>query len=133
MANGQYDDLLALSRPVSKRHPPMSVNNRAAQFLPFAALSGMEDALNEAARETLPRIELGQDDLEILNLKLAKLLKTDHPTVTLTVFVPDPVKDGGSYVPISCTIRRIDTTLKCVVLTDGQCIDLKDIYAIDGI
>ena len=129
---GQYDDLLKRSRPVSKKHPPMSVNNRAAQFLPFAALSGLDDALNEAARETLPRVARSEDDLNQLNRCFQRLERLNRPRVTFTVFLPDDFKDGGSYVPVTGTVKRMDFAAKCVVLADGQRIAFENIYAAES-
>ncbi len=128
----KYDDLLKRSRPVSKKHPPMSLNNRAAQFLPFAALSGLDDALNEAARETLPRVERSEDDLNQLNRRFQRLAQLDCPKVTLTVFLPDDHKEGGSYVPVDGALRRMDFSSQCALLEDGQRIPFENIYAVDS-
>lgn len=128
----RYDDLISQSRPVSKKHPPMTMNNRAAQFLPFSALSGLDGALAETARETLPRIELSADELAELDARLRALAEFDRPEATLTVFIPDASKDGGAYVPIACTIKRIDPDSRAVFLTNGQSIPMRDIYAVDS-
>ena len=130
--SGRYDDLLHLPRPVSQRHPPMTMRNRAAQFLPFAALAGYDVALSETARETLPRIELSDDEKAALDKRLRALAAMERPEATLTVFIPDTAKDGGAYVPIVCAIKRIDSALRSVRLTDGRSIAIDDIYAVES-
>lgn len=128
----RYDELLNLPRPVSKKHPPMPMRNRAAQFLPFAALNGYEDALSETARETLPRIELSDDEKAALDARLRALSAMERPEATLTVFVPDAAKGGGAYVPIFCAIKRIDPVLRSIRLTDGRTIAIEDVYAVES-
>ena len=130
--SGRYDDLINQSRPVSKKHPPMTINNRAAQFLPFSALNGLDGALAETARETLPRVELSADELAELDARLRALAEFDQPEALITAFIPDANKDGGAYVPIACTIKRIDSDLHAVILMNGQSIPIRDIYAVDS-
>ncbi len=96
--NHPYDDIINLPHHVSERHPQMSMYNRAAQFAPFAALTGHDSAITEAARLTEAEEELSESDAEVLNRKLAYLQSLDEkPTISVTYFVPDDKKEGGSY------------------------------------
>ena len=117
---GPYDDIIHLSRPVSKKHPPMPLTKRAAQFLPFAALSGFEGEIAEAARS------LGEDDLAALDEQLALLRQrlSDQPEITLTRFVPDEKKAGGHYETLTGKVRRLDEAGRALILTDGTKVDL---------
>lgn len=88
-----YDDIIDLPHHVSERHPQMSMYNRAAQFAPFAALTGHDAAITEAARLTDAELELSESDAEVLNRKLAYLQSLDEkPTISVTYFVPDDRK-----------------------------------------
>ena len=124
--NGPYDDIIHLSRPVSKKHPPMPLTKRAAQFLPFAALSGFEGEIAEAARLTEPVPELGEDALVALDEQLALLRQRlpEQPEITLTRFVPDEKKAGGRYETLTAQVRRLDEIGRALILTDGTRIDL---------
>lgn len=91
-----YEDILHRSRPISEKHPPMDRAKRAAQFMPFAALTGYEDSIREAARLTGARIELDEGEKEKLDAKLAFLLQiTGERKIRVTYFEPDPLKEGG--------------------------------------
>ena len=122
-----YDDILGLQRPVSRKHAPMPMEERAAQFSPFAALTGYEDVIDEAARLTAQPVELGEDAAGELNEKLALLAaRTDPPggpaAVELTWFEPDGIKLGGEYLTRLVTVRRVDRTFRCLELEDRSCI-----------
>ena len=120
-----YDDIINLPHHVSKRHPQMSLYNRAAQFAPFAALSGHDDAIEETARLTDEQRELTQAESEKLNRKLAYLIQRNETTpVDIIYFQPDSRKRGGSYRTVSGTIKRIDDIEGRIVLTDGTSIPL---------
>lgn len=126
---GKYDKIIDLPRHVSYRHPPMSMVNRAAQFSPFAALSGYEDAVIETARLTDVKIELTEDSRAELDRKQQRLMEltAEHPEVTVTFFVPDKKKNGGSYQTITARFKGIDS-VECVLrLTDGSRIALDNI------
>lgn len=112
----------------------MSQSNRAAQFAPFAALTGHDASICEAARLTDKKIELDDKTKEILNMKLAFLKNhiKDRPYVTITYFVPDHKKDGGAYVDYSGNIRVIDETQQMIILTDRTMISIDVIYDIQG-
>ena len=126
---GQYDDLINLPRPVSKKHPPMPMSKRAAQFLPFAALTGFEGESAETGRLTEAAPELEEDALVSLDRQLALLRQRlpEQPEVTITRFVPDEKKDGGQYETLTGQVRRLDEIERALILTDGTKIDLDTI------
>ena len=107
-----YGDIIDHPHWESPTHPPMSLYDRAAQFAPFAALSGYDDMIDEEARLVDNRIELGEEELEELNRKLGLIDETIRngirPVVTVTCFVPDPLKPGGQYQAVTEKIRRVD-------------------------
>lgn len=120
--SGKYDDIIHLPRPVSQRHPPMPVSERAAQFSPFAALTGYDAAIDETARLTDAPVELAESRKLELNAKLQLLMENiaRQPEVTVTFFVPDERKQGGSYVSRRCRIRRVDTHNRHILLSTGE-------------
>ena len=102
MSDFEYKDIIHLSRPVSKRHPKMSLLNRAAQFSPFAALSGFEEGIQETARKTTHKRDLDDSEKNLINEHLTQLAEvlatTQHsPRVTLEYFEEDDYKTGGAY------------------------------------
>ena len=115
-----YEDILHLPHPVSKTHPQMPLLNRAAQFAPFAALSGYDEMIDEEARRTETQIELGESDREQLNEELTRLAKALEegrmPRCEITRFVPDERKEGGAYVTSREEIRRVDTAARQLIL-----------------
>ena len=127
-----YNDIINNPHHTSKTRKRMSQTNRAAQFAPFAALTGYDAAIGEAARLTETKIELDDKTKEILNMKL-NFLKDhikDRPYVTITYFVPDTKKDGGAYVDYSGKIRVIDETQQTIIFTDRTTINIEMILDI---
>lgn len=126
-----YDDIIDLPHPVSTKHPPMSMLQRAAQFAPFAALTGHGAAIQEAGRLTDTQKVLEEYDNRHLNEKMASILTdlSQHPSVTITYFLPDARKEGGAYVTTSGVLRKYDEYLKVLTLEDGTQIDIP--YIID--
>ena len=114
-------ELLEMERPVSARHAPMRRCDRAAQFAPFAALSGFDETVQEAGRLTQARIELAENEREALNDALVRLAARlpEQPEVRLTYFQPDAKKSGGTYRTILTRVRRLDADAQVLVLTDG--------------
>ena len=114
-------ELLEMERPVSARHAPMRRCDRAAQFAPFAALSGFEETVQEAGRLTQAQIELAENEREALNDALVRLAARlpEQPEVRLTYFQPDAKKSGGTYRTILTRVRRLDANAQVLVLTDG--------------
>ncbi len=126
---GPYDDIIDLSRPVSKKHPPMPMAKRAAQFLPFAALTGFEGEIAEAARLTESVPELGEDALLALDEQMSLLRQQlrDEPEVTITRFVPDERKAGGRYETLRGHVRRLNEADRTLILTDGTKIEIDSV------
>lgn len=129
---GPYDDILHLPHPTSKRHPRMSIADRAAQFSPFAALTGHGAAIEETARVTDRRIELDEDAKEQLDQTLQLLLERidEQPEITVTWFSPDKKKAGGQYHTATGKLKRIDSREGRLILTDGNQIPLEDLLEI---
>lgn len=129
---GPYDDILHLPHPTSKRHPRMPIADRAAQFSPFAALTGHRAAIEETARVTDRRIELDEDAKEQLDQTLQLLLERidEQPEITVTWFSPDKKKAGGQYHTATGKLKRIDSREGRLILTDGNQIPLEDLLEI---
>ena len=129
---GPYDDILHLPHPTSKRHPRMPIVDRAAQFSPFAALTGHKAAIEETARVTDRRIELDEDAKEQLDQTLQLLMERidEQPEITVTWFSPDKKKAGGQYHTATGKLKRIDTQESRLILTDGAQIPLEDLLRI---
>lgn len=131
---GPYDDIINLPHHVSKTRPRMSQRNRAAQFSPFAALTGYDAAIKETGRLTAERIELGEDAKEVLNRKHAYLSEriAEHPLITITYFTPDEKKTGGTYVTVTERLKKTDSIERIAVLTDGTEIPFNDVVDIES-
>lgn len=119
MAN-DYKDIINNPHHTSKTRKRMSQSNRAAQFAPFAALTGHDASIYEAARLTENKIELNDKEIDALNMKLNFLKEhiKEQPEIKVTYFVPDIKKDGGAYVEYSGTIRVIDETQKIIITSN---------------
>ena len=126
----RYDDIINMPHHVSRTRTPMSMENRAAQFAPFAALSGHDDAISETARLTTSRIELSEDEARALNDKL-KFAIEHRTSVTVTYFVHDLHKEGGKYVTATGIIKKIDEYDGNIIFTDKRTLLLADIISID--
>lgn len=128
-----YDDIIDLPHHVSERHPQMSMYNRAAQFAPFAALTGHNAAITEVARLTEAEQELSESDAEVLNRKLAYLHSLDEkPTISVTYFVPDDMKEGGSYHTATGIVKSVETDKGVLQFENGTGILVIRIKDIDG-
>ncbi len=127
-----YDDIIHLPHHVSRNHPQMPLRDRAAQFAPFAALTGYEAAVGETARLTSERRELDPQEAEELNRRLTDLAARlkDRPKVTIEYFVPDDRKSGGAYVTVTGRVRHISVPEKTLVLEDGAVISLEDVDSV---
>ena len=140
----RYDDIINLPHHVSPTRQRMSMLDRAAQFAPFAALTGYEAAVGETARLTAERRELDAQEAEELNRRLAALIANlpdrpalianlpDRPEATIEYFVPDDRKSGGAYVTVTGRVRHISVPEKTLVMEDGTVIGFEDIAAISG-
>ena len=129
---GKYDDIINLPHHISKKHPRLSIEQRAAQFAPFAALTGYGDAIKETTRLTEDRIELNEEEKENLDKKLQELKSkiSTNPQVTITYFVPDIKKSGGEYITKIGNLKKIDEYKKILILEDKTIIHLKEIIEI---
>lgn len=129
-----YNDIIHLPHPEPKNHPRMPMEARAAQFAPFAALTGYDAVISEAARLTDTQIVLDDYEQQLLNQQFLTLLEhiAEHPIVTIRYFVADQKKAGGSYQLLTGAVKRFDDHLQ-LLMVDGQQIPLKDIIEIKGI
>ena len=132
--NHRYNDIIDLPHHVSTTRPRMSMIDRAAQFSPFAALTGYDAAIRETGRLTDERIELSEESRAALDRKQQILLDNlaDHPEVSVTYFVPDERKSGGAYVTVTGRVRRIDEYRRRLLLMDGRNISLDEISDLSG-
>ena len=128
----KYKDIINLPHHVSKTRKPMSLYNRAAQFAPFAALTGYDDAIKEIARLTEQKIELSDELKNMLNQKIKLIIENIklQPEVVITYFVHDNKKSGGVYKTISGNVKRIDEVEKCIIFTNKLKIFFSDIISI---
>lgn len=127
--NHKYDDIINLPHHVSKKHPQMLLRDRAAQFSPFAALTGHKAAINETARLTDEKQILSEDVIAKLNEQL-NLIKENIGTnliVTITYFVPDDRKSGGAYISNTGVVKKINEYNHTVILTDNTVIPIEQI------
>lgn len=132
---GKYDDILHLPHHVSPTRPRMTMAERAAQFSPFAALTGHDEAIRETGRVTDGRIELAEDQRAALDRKyqliLSALERGEQPPVTVTWFRPDPRKEGGEYLSAAGAVKKIDAAGGRLCLTDGRELPLDAILEIE--
>ena len=131
-----YDDIIDLPHPTSDKHPRMPMKNRAAQFAPFAALTGYDALIRETARLTGRRTELDEQQLEELDRQLTVLAarvqtEQEPPEIQLTYFQPDRLKVGGEYVTETVRIRRVDPVFRLLELSDRRLIEIGDILRIE--
>ena len=131
---GRYDDIINLPHHVSATRPQMSMMDRAAQFSPFAALTGYDAAIKETGRLTDEKIEMDEEALNILNLKYQILIDNldDMPEVTFTYFKPDERKAGGAYLEVTSIVKKVDDFEKLIVMENGTKIPMDDILSIEG-
>lgn len=130
----EYKDIINLPHHVSSKRPQMSMLNRAAQFSPFAALTGYDDAIHETGRLTDEKVDLSEGEKEVLDRKQQVLMEklAAHPALTITYFVPDAKKSGGAYITKSGNLKKIDEFERWMLLTDGTKIPLDDVADIES-
>lgn len=128
-----YDDIINMPHHVSETHSHMSMQDRAAQFSPFAALTGHGDAVKETARLTDEKIELTEDEIAGINQKLNFLTERaeERPEITVEYFVPDERKPGGAYITVTGNFKRIDEYNHNLVFESGAAISLANILKIN--
>lgn len=130
--SGKYGDIINLPHPTSLNHPRMSLHDRAAQFSPFAALTGHHAAIAEMGRLTDRRIELDESEIARVDAELQHLqeLLPGRPTVSITYFAPDERKNGGSYQTVTGEVKRIDAVSGMIQMTDRREIPIEDVFSI---
>jgi len=130
----KYDDIINLPHYESKTRKRMSLEARSAQFAPFAALTGYDDKVKETARRTDKRIELSDEEYNIINTKLQMIKEhiQEQPEINFVIFVKDKLKDGGKYEEVKGKVRVIDEVNEEIILIDKRKILLKNIYDLNG-
>lgn len=128
-----YDDIINLDRPISK-HPASSMESRASQFAPFAALVGYDSEIKETARLTDKKVVLDENQKEIISGKLNYLNEhlNEQNEINITYFIKDQKKSGGKYIQKTGIIKRIDLVNQNIKFTDNTIINMKDIINIKG-
>lgn len=129
-----YQDIMNLPHFVSRDRTHMSMIERAAQFSPFAALTGYESAVKETARLTGQRLELAEDEKETIARRLTLLQSrlAESPLVEITFFIPDDKKEGGEYHTITGTVKKLDNFQRHIIMMNGIKISIDDIVGIEG-
>ena len=129
-----YEDIINLPHHVSKTRPQMSMIDRAAQFSPFAALTGYDAAIKETGRLTDEKIEMDEEALNILNMKFQLLVDrlADKPEITFTYFKPDERKAGGAYIDVTGKVKKVDDFERLIVMQNGTKMPMDDILNIEG-
>ena len=130
-----YEDILELPHHVSLSHPHMPLSDRAAQFSPFSALTGYEEAVREEKRLTSERRELDEDAKRLLDEKLQRVLAREGPSgeTVFTCFQADERKEGGAYVTLKGHVKKLDPCERAVIPTDGTRILLSEIVDIENV
>lgn len=128
----KYDDIIHLPHHVSKRHPQMPLSNRAAQFSPFAALTGHDEGIRETERLTEPFMELDEDQKNQLDEQLHIIRENleQRPEIEITYFEPDNKKDGGNYVTVCGQVKKIDEYARQIIFTNGTALPIAYIRSI---
>ena len=131
--SGKYDSLLHRGRRFSEKHPPMPNCERAAQFAPFAALNGFEEAVDETARLTERQVELDDGGIEELDRALRLIAERvgERPEISVTWFRPDDRKAGGAYLTWRGSLKKMDTYGRRLVFTDGRSIPIDSIRSVE--
>lgn len=141
----EYDDIINMPHHTSSKHPQMSLYDRAAQFSPFAALTGFESAIEETGRITERRVELSEDEKEVLDLRFREIRErlargedldvregvarsgSERPLVTLTYFQADALKEGGEYVTVTGKVKKLDEEEHRLVFEDGMSVAMDEV------
>ena len=128
----KYDDIIELPHHVSKKHARMSIHDRAAQFSAFAALTGHKAAIQETERLVDKKIELDENEIQLLNEKLSMVYESlnQHPEVEVTYFIKDSRKDGGKYVTMEGCVKKMDLYQQLLIFDDGTKVPVEDVVEI---
>lgn len=130
----RYDDIIYLPHPDPITRPRMTMENRATQFSPFAALTGYDKATREEARLTDEKMELSEDTIEMLDARLAVIEQhiKEQPHISVTYFLPDEKKAEGRYVTVSGNVKKLDGVERVIIMAGGTRIPIGDVRHIDG-
>jgi hypothetical protein len=130
-----YDDIINLPHHVSSTRPQMSMIDRAAQFSPFAALTGYDAAIKETGRLTDEKIELDEEALSNLNMKFQILFEKpdEQPDIAITYFKPDETKSGGSYLTTTDKIKKVDEYERIITTANGTKIPMDDVINLESV
>ena len=133
-ANSKYDEIINFPHHVSKTRPQMPMSDRAAQFSPFAALTGYDSAIRETGRLTDEKIDLDEESLNALNVRYQMLTDAleERPEVRITYFKPDERKAGGAYGTTAGAVRKIDDFEQTIIMQDGTRIPMGDVLSLEG-
>lgn len=131
---GDYDDIINLPHHISKTRPQMSMKDRAAQFSPFAALTGYDAAIKETGRLTDEKIELDEEALSNLNMKFQILFERldEQPDIAITYFKPDETKSGGAYLTATAKIKKVDEYERIITTANGTKIPMDDVTNLES-
>lgn len=131
---GKYDSIINLPHHISNKHPRMTLEERSAQFAPFAALTGYDGQIKEKARLTKKKIEIDEELKAILDSKIQIITENiiNNPEVEITYFVPDSKKAGGEYVSVTNIVRKIDNYNRCIVMKNDIKIPIDEIIDINS-
>ena len=134
LPKSKYDEIIDLPHHVSKTRPQMPMSDRAAQFSPFAALTGYDSAIRETGRLTDERIELDEEALMELNMRYQLLVDSlkESPEVRINYFKPDERKSGGAYVTVTGVVKKVDDYERLITMQDGMAIPTDDVLTIEG-
>ncbi len=127
-----YDDIIGLPHPEPRRHTRMSVQARAAQFMPFAALTGYASVIEEISRTTDKKLHLDESEIKRINNKLRRLKNPANSgkTIRIRFFRRDEKKEGGSYLTAEGQIAKIDEYARALTMSDGTRIAFDDLFSI---
>ena len=130
----RYDHIIHLPNPDPTVRPRMAMEKRAAQFAPFAALTGYEESVIEEARQTEEKLELSEDMIDMIDARLAVIQHhiKEQPNISVTYFIPDNKKAGGRYVTVSGNVRMLDGIEHAIIMTDRTKIPIEDVRYIEG-
>lgn len=134
MSSSKYDAILHLPHHVSEKHPTIPMEERAAQFSPYAALTGFGAVIDETRRLTDPRRALSEEALARLNRQYQLLSEhlTERPEITVTYFQPDTRKDGGAYLTLTGRVKKVEAYEQRLVLEDGKAVAMENIMSMEG-
>lgn len=129
----KYEDIISLPHYVSKKHPQMSLEERSAQFAPFAALTGYNNAIRETSRLTTEKKEIDEELKIILDSKIKRIQEQiqNKPKATFTYFTQDLKKDGGIYITVTGNVEKIDVYKKLIILVDKTEIPISEVIEIE--